>query len=141
MDTLTKQINVSIPKQVAYDNVLAVSKLPQFSLASEDKLLNKVVLSYLLSQVEIYVESKSDSESVLKITILDKNGSRTIVPDIAENVMLNFENAFSAVANGDPASFTPVNLQMDTGSAVNGILGFIIAVIGILILIYVFTNL
>lgn len=137
-NTMAKQINVSIAQQDAYKNVLAVAELQQFNLVSEDRILNKVIISYALSQVEIYVEKKSETESVLKVAILDQNGSRTIIPDIAENTMLNFENAFSAVANGMPAAYANVPYKAAPGTAINGILGFIILVVSIIILIYVF---
>ncbi|MDL2320019.1 hypothetical protein LJC45_02675 [Alistipes sp. OttesenSCG-928-B03] len=139
-NTLSKQIGVAIPQEEAYRNVLAILEMnPQrFKLISDDKILNKVVLSYMLSQVEIYVEKKSETESVLKGTILDNNGSRTIIPDVAENVMLNFENAFSAVSNGTPEKYVYIPYKMESGSVINMIIGFIILVAAIIILFNIF---
>lgn len=127
LNTLSKEIALNTSQESAFKSVVEISKIEGFTLESENNVLNKIILKYSIYKVEIHVEKVSDSESKLKISILDGNNSRTINLDKAANVLLNFENALTAVVSGKPETFVAEKQKTDNAGCFFSVLKLIIA--------------
>lgn len=129
LNTLSKEIALNTSQESAFKSIVEISKIEGFTLESENSVLNKIILKYSIYKVEIHVEKVSDSESKLKISILDGNNSRTINLDKAANVLLNFENALTAVVSGKPETFVAEKAKTDNVGCFFSILKLILGAV------------
>ncbi len=101
-----KEINLSVPITKAFDDILEIAKIKEFSLTSENKILNKIILEFRSTyRIEVLLKKISDTQTRISISILDKNNSYYKPSNIASNICLNFENGITAVIENKTDTF------------------------------------
>ena len=133
----SREISVNKSFYETYDCLMKMSQIQNYSIISENRTIGKIIISHLLSKIEVLVTKVSDSQTTIKIMVMDNNNSyRT--GNIATNEATNFENAFAAILDGKPESFIIQELKIDGAAAFGQTVSLIIGAIAIAYGIYAY---
>jgi len=134
-----KEITLEMPITKVVGSILEITKIKEFTLLSENKVLNKIILEFQsIYRIEILLEWITEERTKVNISVLDKNDSYYKVSDIASNISLNFENALTAFINGNIDEFTVQSFKVDGVQGCLQLLMLGVAVFGIGYAVYSF---
>ena len=108
----SREISINKSFYETYDCLMKMPQIQNYSIISENRTMGKVIISQLTSKIEVLATKVSDSQTTIKIMVMDKN-SNYLAGNIATNEATNFENAFAAILDDKPESFVIQELKID----------------------------
>jgi hypothetical protein len=101
----SREITVSMSLDDVYNFILGMSKIKDFSILNENKVLNKIIVGFLRNKIEIFLDQIDDKKAKMRIAIMDHNDNYYPSNEISSNIAMNFENGLTCIVEGNPDKF------------------------------------
>jgi hypothetical protein len=101
----SREITVSMSLDEVYNFILGMSKIKDFSILNENKVLNKIIVVFLRNKIEIFLDQIDDKKAKMRIAIMDHNDNYYPSNEISSNIAMNFENGLTCIVKGNPDKF------------------------------------
>lgn len=129
----SKEITLNKSIDDTYGFLLDLPKLSTFSILSENKVMNKIIIGFSKDKIEVSLDKVDNDRTRIHISALDSDGNYYKPNEIATNIVTNFENGLTCVISGELDRFT---IQAPKVEIASSCLQMLLLLAGIVAVIY-----